>query len=141
MKIAALLLVFLSVAVPASSVSADEFKTLDEAIRKGAEATYPLVRCAGLYFSGLEWAGEDRLGKETSDSIKLTVANLIELATEMRTPTLGSSAQASVIRDISAIAEIYHSRYEANYASSGEAFGQDVIWISDSQTCIELVGN
>ena len=79
MKIAALLLVFLSVAVPASSVSADEFKTLDEAILTGAEATYPLVRCAGLYFSVLEWAGEDRLGKETSDTTKLTVANLIQL--------------------------------------------------------------
>ena len=58
--------------------------TLDEAIIGGAEETYPLVRCAGLYLSVLEWAGEDRLGKETADNSKLTVANLLKLAVASR---------------------------------------------------------
>jgi hypothetical protein len=127
MRTSAAFLATLVLPLSAAFASAEELKSLDEAILSGSEETYPLVRCAGLYLSVLEWAGEDRLGKETSDNSKVTVANLLNLATEMRQPALGSAAEASVMRDIRAISDIYLERYQTNYASYGEAFGQDVI--------------
>jgi hypothetical protein len=110
-------------------------KPLQEAIRDGAEETYPIIRCAGLYLSVLEWAGEDRLGKETSDRTKLSVASLIEMATKMREPSIGPDAQDSVLRDFRGVSDLYLKRYQMNYASAGEAFGQDVMWKADNDTC------
>jgi hypothetical protein len=120
---------------------AQELKPLEQAIIDGAEETYPLVRCAGLYLSVLEWAGEDRLGPDTSQNTKLTVANLLNLAVELREPTLGAAAEQSVMRDIRTISDAYLSRYESNYALSGEAFGQDPMWNADNDICVKLLGS
>jgi hypothetical protein len=135
--------VFATIALLLTSraVLAQELKPLKEAIADGAEETYALVRCAGLYLSVLEWAGEDRLGKETADKSKVTVANLIELATSMREPALQGEAEKSVFRDVRAISDEYLDRYKKNYALVGEAFGQDPMWNSDNDVCIQLLGN
>lgn len=131
-------LLLLLLPTPALSQS---LKPLRDAIRDGSEETYPVVRCAALYLSVLEWAGEDRLGPETSQRTKLTVANLLKLATTMPEPSAGSEAEASVLRDIRAISDIYLDRYRTNYASVGEAFGQDELWSADSDVCLTLFGS
>ena len=119
---------------------AQEMSPLSELIASGSEETYPLVRCAGLYLSGLEWAGEDRLGKDTSSQIKSTVAHIVDLAVEMRKKDLGNGAETSVLRDVRNISDGYLVRYEANYASSGQAWGSDSLWQSDTDVCNLLLG-
>lgn len=126
--------------VPASS-TAQELKPLEQAILDGSEETYPIVRCASLFFSVLQWAGEDRLGKETAERTEQTVGNLMDLAVSMREPALGKSAEESVIRDVQTITVAYMTRYERNYALVGEAFGQDEMWTADRDLCVQLFGS
>ncbi|WP_456388652.1 hypothetical protein [Profundibacter sp.] len=117
------------------SVLAQNLKPLEELIVQGSEETYPLVRCSGLYLSGLEWAGETRMGQEHSQNVKMTVVQIAKLATEMRSGTLGAGAEDSVYRDIRLISDLYLKRYETNYASTGQAFGNDPLWASDTAVC------
>jgi hypothetical protein len=119
---------------------AQEMSPLSELIASGSEDSYPLVRCAGLYLSGLEWGGENRLGKDTTLKIKSTVAHIVGLAVDLRTKDLGDGAEASVLRDVRNISDGYLARYEANYASSGQAWGNDGLWQSDTDVCNLLLG-
>jgi hypothetical protein len=123
-----------------SPAKSEEMIPLADLIANGSEQTYPLVRCAGLYLSGLEWAGEARMGEEATTQTKLVVARLIDLATEMRSVSLGDAASDSVLRDIRLISDMYLVRYETNYASTGQAWGLDAVWTSDSDVCDILLG-
>lgn len=136
-RVAAAYLFFL---VPAHA-SAQELKPLKQAIIDGGEETYPLVRCAGLFLSVLERAGEERLGKETAEKTEQFVENVMSLAITMREPALGKFAQDSVVKDVQTITIAYMERYSRNYALVGEAFGQDAMWSADRDLCVQLFGS
>jgi hypothetical protein len=135
-----IVLLGLSLFMLPDAVEAQAMTPLSELIASGAEDTYPLVRCAGFYLSGLEWAGEARLGAETSEQIKVSVEHIAQLASEMREPSLGQGARASVLRDIRSISDDYLARYETNYTTSGQAWGLDSLWQSDREICDLLLG-
>jgi len=134
------LVAFIATSLLPAVAHSEAMLPLQENIESGAEQTYPLVRCAGLYLSNLEWAGDEQLGLETATKTKLTISNLIELAIKLRSPNLGESAEESVYRDIRNISDIYLIRYEANYATTGEAWGSDAMWESDISICRTLLG-
>ena len=124
-----------------STLVAQEMQPLSELIASGSEDTYPLVRCAGLFLSGLEWAGEIRLGPTESIKVKTVVGNIVEIATEMRKSSLGDGARVSVLRDVGNVSDAYVSRYKKNYATTGQAFGLDEMWQADTDLCVLLLGN
>ena len=87
----------------------------------GAERSYPLVRCAAFYLSMLEWAGEDALGLEQSQTAKLTVYNLTRTASSIRAEASGSTEHD-----------------QSNYAAVGQAWGADALWADDQAVCSVL---
>ena len=131
--------VIIAFCMPENAI-AEEMVPLRKLISLGAENSYPLVRCGGLYLSGLTWAGEDQFGLEATESITETIAYIIGFATDLRTPALGSEAHQSVWRDVRNISDAYLKRYERNYATSGQAWGGDELWDSDTKTCSLLLG-
>ena len=48
---------------------------------------------------------------------------------------MGALATLTVNRDVRNIADLYLARMEANYASSGQAFGEDDVIQSDMTLC------
>jgi len=133
------ILILIAFCLPENAI-AEEMVPLRKLIGMGAENSYPLVRCGGLYLSGLTWAGEDAFGLEATDSIKKTIAYIVGFATDLRTPALGSDAHQSVLRDVKNMSDAYLKRYESNYTTSGQAWGGDALWASDTETCSLLVG-
>lgn len=75
------------------------------------------------------------MGAEHSTNVKLTVVRIAQMATEMRSSTLGDNAKESVYRDIRMISDLYLERYKSNYATTGQAFGNDSMWHSDTAIC------
>ena len=123
--------------------STQELRPLRDLVAAGTEETYPLVRCAAFYLSMLEWAGEDRIGKDATQRVKVAVAGLAGAASEMRATKNGSSAadtEGGVFEDIRAISDLYLSRYRTNYAVEGKAWENDTLWDSDSTLCKKLAG-
>ncbi len=107
-------------------------------MQEGAEDTYPLVRCGGFYLSMLEWAGEDVVGPEQSQIVKLTAYNLIHAAASMRAERSETTAQHQVdlaLRDVRNISDLYLQRYQDNYAAVGQAWGADALWKDDQAVC------
>ena len=60
----------------ASQATGQELRSLEDAIAQGAEKTYALVRCAGLYTATAEWVGENRAGTEAWAALNAVVENL-----------------------------------------------------------------
>ena len=134
------ILTFISYASLASPSRSDEMIPLLELIGKGADNTYPIVRCAALFYSVLLYAGETQMGPENTKKINDEVAAWVNLATEIRAPAMKENARPSVIKDISLLSDQYLSRYQSNYTSFGQAFGTDALWQSDTDVCVKLFG-
>ena len=103
---------------------------------------YAPTRCAGLYQALLEWAGEVRLGADSYAALDQARLSLISLAA-LAVRESGGTGSAEhiieiVVRDTRNIADLYLSRFEANYAAQGEAFGTDDDLKNDLVLCKEI---
>jgi hypothetical protein len=103
---------------------------------------YPLVRCAGLYHSVLEWAGVDQLGADTWQTTDEARQTLLVLASMVYlSEGVGADADAAAEiagRDSLAVADIYLDRFHQNYAIDGNAWGNDEVFASDLEVCRAL---
>jgi hypothetical protein len=106
-----------------------------------AAAPYAPARCAGLYQAMMEWIGIDRMGDETWETIDTARVNTIMLsaltAQNINGGTLEHQAELTA-RDVRNIADLYLARMEANYATGGQAFGEDDVIQSDLTLCKSL---
>ncbi len=119
-----------------------QLRSLSEIIGRDYEQTYPLVRCAALYQSSIEWVGKDRIGEETFDSYDNSIRNLLAISIVLRSQTSAfdvENAQEITLLDTRTIADLYLERYRANYASTGNAWGTDAMWKDDLQICQTIV--
>ncbi|WP_040306364.1 hypothetical protein [Ahrensia sp. R2A130] len=115
-----------------------EFKSLAILIEKGAEQTYPLARCAALYLSMAQWAGEERLGKQSYANTLAVSRNLLDSLAKIRSSKGGGSEEetfAAGAREMGIIAQIYLDRFEQNYARTGQAWSSDKVWKEDLDLC------
>lgn len=125
----------------ASPVTAQTMKPLRDAVDQAA-APYPFSRCAGLYQSLMEWTGEERMGKETWDTMDQSRLLLIGLSATIAQEKAGGTFEQHAelaARDVRNIADLYLGRMEKNYATSGQAFGEDPLIQSDMPFCREIV--
>lgn len=124
--------------VTAAPIRAQEFPTLSEIVNGDHEASYPYVRCAALYYSTIQWDGNNQFGIEVTATSEQVVAMLMEVAKKIRLKQSGndiSTIQDQVARDIASINDIYLNRYQENYSRTGQAFEGDSLYRSDLQLC------
>jgi len=94
-----------------------------------------------LYFSVLDYAGTQAFDEATVEAYKENITNLIALAISIRM-SKGSNfdeTQARVHSEVMSLSDIYVKRYQNNYLMEGQAFGNDPLWHSDTQTCKDLI--
>ena len=119
---------------------AQDMRPLDELLDSAA-APYPATRCAGWYQALMEWGGKERLGDEAWAAMDTGRQSLMLFATGQFNQTSGNTFETDiemVLRDVRNVADLYLTRLERNYASSGEAFGQDEMIKSDMLICQRL---
>jgi hypothetical protein len=119
---------------------ADEMRPLAE-VAVNAAAPYAPARCAGLYQAMMEWIGIDRMGDETWETIDTARVNTIMLSALTAQNTNGGTLEHQAeltARDVRNIADLYLARMEANYATGGQAFGEDDVIQSDLTLCKSL---
>lgn len=123
-----------------SSAYAQDFQPLQDVFLEAA-SPYAPTRCGALYQVMMEWIGIDRMGNETWQSTDQIRRNMIITATMIGQEESGGTLEeqvASVLRNVRNIADIYLSRFEKNYAMSGNAFSGDALIEADLDFC-ELV--
>jgi hypothetical protein len=119
---------------------ADEMRPLAE-VAVNAAAPYAPARCAGLYQAMMEWIGIDRMGDETWETIDTARVNTIMLSALIAQNTNGGTLEHQAdltARDVRNIADLYLARMEANYATGGQAFGENDVIQSDLTLCKSL---
>jgi hypothetical protein len=133
------MLLVCAVCLLGGTADAQDLVPLAEAISRGSDETYQLKRCAALYLSTVSWA-EGQLDQNVENEwIKIADA-FLAVAVSKSTEKLGNDAAAVVNRDVLAIMETYLKRYQENYATAGQGFGEDPLWESDAQVCRMLSG-
>jgi xylose isomerase len=128
----------------AQAVTVQQFRALSEVISGNYEQTYPLVRCAALFQSSIEWAGTDRFGQKTFDRFEGSIKNLLAIATVVRSQTNGTEIDRSLeitLLDTRTISDLYIERYRASYASTGQAWGADEMWQGDLEICNKIAAD
>jgi len=119
---------------------AKELRPLED-IAADAARPYSLARCGAMHQAIMEWVGEERLSDNwaTSDAIRerfIIYAIFMASADGQGQP---EAIAEFVVRDVRNIADRYLARFEANYASEGQAFGNDAIVQSDLDFCKTLI--
>lgn len=103
-----------------------------------AAAPYAPARCAGLYQAMMEWIGIDRMGDESWATMDTARESLIMFSAWIAQDASGGTIERQVelaVRDVRNIADLYLARMEANYASGGQAFGEDDVIQGDLTLC------
>lgn len=106
------------------------------------EDTYPLVRCAGLYFGVYNIVGEDQLGDQTAKNIKTGIDIFTQSAALIRAENGAGTIEdigQSVLRDALAISDIYIQRMKSNYQSTGVHITEDPLISGDMVVCRALL--
>lgn len=123
-----------ALAAPATS---QDMRPLAE-VALNAAAPYAPARCAGLYQAMMEWIGNDRMGDEAWTTMDTARENLIMFSAWIAQDASGGTIEHQVelaVRDVRNIADLYLARMEANYASGGQAFGEDDVIQGDLPLC------
>lgn len=121
----------------AGPASSQDMRPLAE-VAVNAAAPYAPARCAGLYQAMMEWIGIDRMGDETWGQMDTARESLIMFSAWIAQDTSGGTIERQVelaVRDVRNIADLYLARMEANYASGGQAFGEDDVIQGDLTLC------
>jgi len=103
-----------------------------------AEPSYLFVRCAAVYQSGAEWTGKKRLGEDGWNRVSGAVEMMVTAATILRAEKMSGDEDHIMevtLRDIRDIADLYLERFEANYAATGQAWGDDAVYKDDLSLC------
>ena len=107
-------------------------------VAENAAAPYAPARCAGLYQAMMEWIGIDRMGDEAWATMDTARENLIMFSAWIAQDASGGTIEHQVelaVRDVRNVADLYLARMEANYASGGQAFGEDDVIQGDLILC------
>jgi hypothetical protein len=126
--------------LPGAQVAAQSLRPLLE-VAPQAEASYPLVRCAGLYWALKEWTGTNVLGPKAFAAYDDNIRNLMYFATLIRVGNTGGAFDAvstNVARDTNNIVKLYLARIKANYAATGQGFGDDFLIRDDLELCTKI---
>jgi hypothetical protein len=89
----------------------------------------------------MEWIGIDRMGDEAWETMDTARLNTIMLSALIAQNTNGGTFEHQAeltARDVRNIADLYLARMEANYATGGQAFGEDDVIQSDLTLCKSL---
>jgi len=116
---------------------ADEMRPLAE-VASEAAAPYASARCGGYYQAMMDWVGYNRMGNEAWEAADAARLNMIMLSALIAQKTNGGTFEHQAeltARDVRNIANLYLARMEANYASVGQAFGEDDLIQSDMALC------
>lgn len=127
-------------AVTVGGASAQGMDPLPEVFEQAA-AAYAPARCGALYQATMEWAGRDRLGEETWQQTDATRELMILVSAQIAQSVGGGTLDDQIpntLRDVRNIADLYLTRFEANYAASGQAFGADQLVQQDLSFCRTL---
>lgn len=120
----------------ASNAEANDLRPLVDL--PDAEQSYRFVRCAGLWSAILTWTGSDVAGEHVTRATEESVGTLNLAALLHRFKSSGADVDlltAHILRDGANISDLYLKKFEANYASMGEAFGSDPLVHSDLAAC------
>lgn len=121
----------------AGPVASQDMRPLAE-VAVNAAAPYATARCAGLFQALMEWIGIDRMGDETWETMDTARESLIMFSALIAQDASGGTTELRVelaVRDVRNIADLYLARMEANYASGGQAFGEDDVIQGDLTLC------
>ncbi len=123
---------------------AQEMLSLQEWARKPVdqqEASYSLIRCAGLYEGTTNYIGTAKLGAAAAKQQSDAVVALSLAVLKIRSKTRGGKPDDyvdQVLEDRRRIASVYEERMKRNYASSGQALYDDPLMKGDLMFCKEL---
>jgi hypothetical protein len=105
-----------------------------------ANATFPLIRCAGLYLWIAQAVGPEGVANGFDKSAQANAVFLLSKASDMRlddgTDTFDAITSAS--REAQGFATEYTTRAEANDVPPGTAFGDDALVKADLSFCKKL---
>lgn len=121
----------------AGAATSQDMKPLAD-VGANAAAPYAPARCAGLYQAMMEWIGINRMGDEAWGTMDTARESLIMFSAWIAQDTSGGTIEHQVelaVRDVRNIADLYLARLETNYASGGQAFGEDDVIQSDLTLC------
>lgn len=142
LRICSTLVCLLLVCSFSTPIYAQELRPLREVFESSANP-YKYSRCAGFYLSMLEWMGEERMGAEMTQQTKASYTSLAILAlTTMESDGVGTDYDHLLEifqRDARNIADLYLNRFERNYATVGQAFGEDTLVLDDLDLCSNIV--
>lgn len=122
-------LISASLVALAGPVASQDIKPLAE-VAESVATPYAPARCAALYQALMEWTGNDRMGDELWKKFDAARENLILFSALIAQNASGGTIEHQVeiaVRDVRNIADIYLARFEGNYASVGQAFGEDKV--------------
>lgn len=120
-----------------------EMRPLGDLVSEGSETSYVAIRCAVLYLAPVAYAGSERFEPEFVVRATDTFDQLTGIAVNIRIEDSGGSVDVvgpAVLSDAGAIMTLYLDRFDANYASSGQAFGSDELYASDVDFCGTIFG-
>ena len=118
-------------------VCAGEMRPLAEVVANAA-APYAPARCAGLYQAMMEGIGFDRMGDDNWKTMDNNRESLIMFSAWIAQNASGGTIvhQTEItVRDVRNVADLYLARMEANYASGGQALGEDNVIQNDLIYC------
>lgn len=99
--------------------------------------TYPMTRCAGLYFGVLDYAGRNFSAAVQADT-KQDAALLVTAVVAIRVASSeGQPAELTkfTVEIVDQIAHKYVQRFKTNYALSGQAWSGDDLVKGDMTVC------
>lgn len=124
--------------------SSQEFLSLEQWMKRPfaeQEASYPFVRCAGLYEGTMNYIGTAAVGPEVSQQNTVAIIALSFAAMKIRSSKRGGEPEGyldQVVSDRKRIAGVYEARMKQNYATTGQAFFDDPLIKSDLMLCKSL---
>ncbi len=109
---------------------------------KMSDDSYPLVRCAALFYSVIDYSAGADFQAGTVARSKRAFTFLTEGAAALKVQSGGIDQQTAwyeVARDLTDLTAAYKSRYALNVKASGQAFADDPAWLSDRALCTAML--
>ena len=125
----------------ANMSGAQEMLSLSAALEKGAAQAYGFERCAGAWRAGAwraiqEWGGQSQWGEQYKEfDMQRTAMNVAAIVAHKEKGLSQKEAVGANRRAVENIYALYTERFRKNYASSGQAFGNDELVKSDVEAC------
>lgn len=131
----------LGAGLPAMAAEMQPLEAWAAAPAAAQQPTYAPVRCAGLYLGLVAYGGKS-LNKQTIDGIVRSSTILTVSAMKMRAGKDGNPKDHAdaVLREADGESKLYAARMQQNFESSGQAFQNNPVIVSDLKFCRELTG-